>query len=75
MWTLDYGLGTQDIPTAKDDSVGVMFDFEAQSTEDFVNIVLSQEYLFQSINQCEGVPAVLYSGTGVVDLYEDISIV
>ncbi|MBP1987295.1 hypothetical protein [Halolamina salifodinae] len=74
-WTLDYGTGTQDLPTSQDDGVGVMFDFAAQSTEDFVNVKFNQGYLFQTQYQCQTVPTVLYSGTGTVDLYDDISIV
>lgn len=74
-WTFDYGATGSEVPTGQEDSVGVMFDFDAQSTESYVNIKLTQEYMFENVKQCDGTPTTIYSSTGSIDLYDDISII
>lgn len=61
-WKFDYGLlGESDLPTSKSDSVGVRWDFEAESNAGWVKPRISHDCLFETVHTCSG-PETVYTG-------------
>lgn len=73
-WKFDYGITGADIPTDQDDSVGVRWDYEAESSTGWFTALVKQQYSFRVVHHCSG-PRTVYSSTPDLWHWHNIEIV
>ncbi|WP_372479764.1 hypothetical protein ACAH01_15325 [Halomicrobium sp. HM KBTZ05] len=74
-WDLDFGLLGESVPTSQEESVGVRWDFEAESETGWYDVDIQQQYSFRVTKSCSGGPIPIYSSTPKVGHWEGIEIV
>lgn len=74
-WTLDFGILGESVPTDQEDSVGVRWDFDAESDTGTYGAYIKQQYSFRVVKSCSGGPVPVYTSTPEVLHFENIEIV
>ncbi len=79
-WKFDYGaIGTTDVPTGIEDTIGVRFDFSAENIPDdapsvYMKTLWEHDYLFNISVSCPYGDTIVYSSTPEYQAEEYVSI-